>query len=215
MSNLMEAKNTQGMLNRSEARFNPSLTPQAVEKTKQFGWDFFKAGVLMADEWQPIIGDNDGPEVLYLLVKEAKVKEKQTDGSTKWVTSDKGKWNLPCGRLRPWESFEEAAHREGREESGFDFDLGPLCYIGHRYDIDNPYVIMIYSVGVEKMRRADKPNPEEIAGVRWFSYDEVCELESDGMLRNAELTLGAIRQYRKYREVPKGLLNTYSPKYAD
>lgn len=206
------SKEVKQLPERSVAKINHSLTPEAIKVVDQFGWDFFKAGVLIADECQPRIGDND-PETLYLLVKEAKVKEKQPDGSTKWVTSDQGKWNLPCGRLRKWETIQEAAYREGREESGYDFELGELCYIGHRFDIDNPYVIFIFSAGVEHLKCVAEPNPEEIASVGWFSYDTILSMRDDGELRNPELTLGAIEQYRKYKSVPSSLLMTYSSKY--
>ena len=94
-------------------KFTKDLTPAAIETIKKFGWPFFKAGTLIVDEW-PISSDDfeRGLAPTYLLVREAKVKERQSDGSIKWVKSDQGKWNLPCGRLQPGESIEAAADRK-------------------------------------------------------------------------------------------------------
>lgn len=195
---------------RSKAEFIESLTDKAVGVTKEFGWDFFKAGALLVDEWQERRGDND-PEVLYLLVREAKVRVRRSDGSKEWVPSDKGKWNIPCGRLQPWETFEAAAIREGTEETGHAFDLGELCHIGHRFDINNPYVIYIY-VGRNTVKMT-VPDPEEIAEIRWFTYSDILEASRDGMLRNPDLTLGAVEQYRACQGISRDLITTYPSKF--
>lgn len=185
--------------------FSKSLTPEAVKVVQEFGWDFFKAGVLIADEWP----DKD-QEVTYLLVREAKVKELQPDGSKKWVLSDKGKWNLPCGRLQPGESFEIAALREGYEETGFKLKLKQLCHIGHRYDNDNPYVIFIYAAEVAQF--IAHPDPEEIAETSAFTYDKIVELRDAGQLRNPDLVMSALDQYRRHEKIPEHLVVTYPPK---
>lgn len=185
-----------------------SLTAEAAEITREFGWDFFKAGVLIADEWPTPPADfNEDPEATYLLVKEAKIKEKQPDGTKKWVKSDKGKWNLPCGRLKIGESFEEAALREGEEETGRRLQLDKLVHIGHRRDGDNPYVIFIYAA--TELEFIAPPDPEEIAETRWFTYDEIIALGETAQLRNPDLTIGALNHYRKYELQPDGLLVTY------
>lgn len=188
-----------------------SLTPEAAKITREFGWDFFKAGVLVVDEW-PISSDyfEKGLAPTFLLVREAKVKQIQPDGSKRWALSDQGKWNLPCGRLQLGESFETAALREGREETGYDLELGELCHIGHRADPDNPYVIFIYAATPKKF--IERPNPEEIAGVNWFSHKEIIELRDQGLLRNATLTMSAVERYLQYLRQPSGLVMTYPAK---
>lgn len=182
-----------------------SLTPEAVAIVQEFGWDFFKAGVLVADDRPTSVG-----QPLYLLMREAKVKERQPDGSKKWVLSDQGKWNLPCGRLQLGESFAAAAIREGFEETGYDLSLGRLVHFGHRNDSDNPYVILIYTATAERFVR--QPDPEEVAETRWFSYEQIIDLRDRGQLRNRDLTMSAIDQYRLYQPVPEGLIVTYIPK---
>lgn len=203
---------TKQLPKRSEAKITKSLTPEAIRITEEFGWDYFKAGVLIVDEWLGVCQRQFDASVKYLLVREAKVKEKQPDGSKKWVSSPNGKWNIPCGRLQQWETFEGGAYREGREETGYDFRIRQLCHIGHRFDIDNPYVIFIYSA--EPCCKLEEPDPEEIAEVKWFSYPDVIKLEKEGMLRNPDLTLSAIEQHRKHAVVSENLLVTYTSKFA-
>lgn len=189
-------------------KFTKDLTPAAIETVKKFGWPFFKAGALIVDDW-PVSSDDfeRGLAPTYLLVREAKIKEHQSDGSIKWVKSDQGKWNLPCGRLQPDESFADAALRESLEETGYEIELGDLCHIGHRADSSNPYVIFIYSAVCQRF--AHKPNPEEIAKTAWFNYSQIVKLRNSGRLRNPDLTLSTIEQYRLYTRRPRILPTTY------
>lgn len=192
-------------------KFTKDLTPAAIETVKKFGWPFFKAGALIVDEW-PVSSDDfeRGLAPTYLLVREAKVKELQPDGTTKWVKSNQGKWNLPCGRLQPGESIEAAALREGQEETGHSLKLGTLCHIGHRADNNNPYVIFIYTA--ESVNIASSPDPEEIADVAWLTYDQILDLRDAGQLRNAALTMSVINMYRSYDPCPCILPTTYPSK---
>ena len=201
-------------------KFTKDLTPAANETVKKFGWPFFRAGVLIVDEWHrhPYINDDKehqypnagGYQAAYLLVREAKVKEFQPDGTAKWVKSNQGKWNLPCGRLQPGESIEAAALREGQEETGHSLRLGTLCHIGHRADNNNPYVIFIYTA--ESVNIASSPDPEEIADVAWLTYDQILDLRDAGQLRNAALTMSVINMYRSYDPCPCILPTTYPSK---
>ncbi len=197
--------------NQTTLQFTPSLTPAAIETVKTFGWDFFRAGVLIADEWPPSsVHFDEGRAPTYLLVREAKVKETQPDGSKRWVLSDQGKWNLPCGRLQVGETFEQAALREGQEESGHKLRLEYLCHIGHRTDPDNPYVIFIYSATNQGF--GPEPDPEEIAETKWFTYDDIVGLRDNGQLRNPDLTMTALNQYRDLNRARPGFVITYPPK---
>lgn len=61
---------------------------------------------------------SDGGEVTILLLRRA-------------VEPGAGAWDLPAGYLDPGESFEQAAVRETREESGLEIALGRLNGVYH------------------------------------------------------------------------------------
>lgn len=60
----------------------------------------------------------DGEETAVLLLRRA-------------VEPGAGDWDLPAGYLDPGESFEQAAVREAREESGIDVELLELTGVYH------------------------------------------------------------------------------------
>lgn len=60
----------------------------------------------------------DGDDTAILLLRRA-------------VEPGAGAWDLPAGYLDPGESFEQAARREAREESGIDVELIELAGVYH------------------------------------------------------------------------------------
>lgn len=184
-----------------ELVFSCALSEQGKEETRTFGWPFFRAGIVLTNV-------HDG----ILLVREAKERIQHEDGSSEWVSTENGKWNLPSGRLRLGENFQAAASREGIEETNYDFELDGICHIGFRTDADNPYLIVIYHATTPYYLMADALKTEEIAEVTWFDFGEVLELESAGRLRNAEMAMTAIENVRNGRCYPDDLLRWYKPK---
>ena len=83
-------------------------------------------------------------------------------------------WSLPKGKLEPGETWEQAALREVREETGLDCELG--AYLGATHYAPG---------GVEKevrwwlMTGAGEPQPDtEVDDLRWATPDEARELLS-------------------------------------
>lgn len=190
---------------RTEAELPDTLSEKGKHKVEKYGWPYFKAGIILTN------GRGE-----FLLVKEAKEQQLQENGKKEWVPTENGKWNLPCGRLRKWEDFDMAASREGSEESGYDFDMGCIRHIGFRFDIDNPYIIVIYHADHPyDISATDPPNPEEIAEVGWFNYQEVLDLHATGQLRNPELTLSAVHNERANVIIPEEAITVYNSKFAE
>lgn len=188
---------------RAEAKLPDILNEKGVHKVEKYGWPFFKAGVIAT------LGEK------FLLIKEAKVKQ-LVDGQEQWLPSTNGKWNLPCGRLQQWESFEQAAAREGSEESGYDFDLGCIRHIGFRADINNPYIIVIYHAeNPFDISFSNPPDSEEIAGIGWFSYEEILQLKADRQLRNPELVMAAVENELAGVVIPEEAIAIYDSKFSD
>ncbi|MBU0531796.1 NUDIX hydrolase [Patescibacteria group bacterium] len=92
------------------------------------------------------------------------------------VGPTKGLWNTPGGKLDEGESFEQAAVREAKEESGYDVELGQL--------INTYYFNIGGEEQVEKKIFAAKIvggdlqlQPEEILDAIWAEVDNLPEEE--------------------------------------
>jgi ADP-ribose pyrophosphatase YjhB (NUDIX family) len=90
-----------------------------------------------------------------------------------------GLWNLPAGYVDKGEEIEVAAVREAKEESGFDVELDSLIAIYHN-TANEPvkHAYKAHIVGGELAVQED-----EILDVKWMTYQEVEELNSNGKIR--------------------------------
>lgn len=92
-----------------------------------------------------------------------------------------GLWtNSCCSHPRPGESTLAAAHRRLVEEMGFDCELRPAGILPYRADVGNGLieneVDHLYSGRYDGEVR---PAPEEAAGYRWLSPDEIAAALAD------------------------------------
>jgi ADP-ribose pyrophosphatase YjhB (NUDIX family) len=76
-------------------------------------------------------------------------------------------WTLPKGKLRPEETWEAAAVREVREETGCVVERGPFAG-GQIYQVDGrPKVVLYWHMGL--LRERPVADPEEARELRWLT----------------------------------------------
>ena len=131
----------------------------------------------------------------YLLVQEANPK-------------CYGKWNLPAGHLEVGETILEGAIREIKEETNCDVKLTGVCQIGNRKRTDLAFVSVIFTAKLLHEATA-VTRPDEILDVKWFSYEEVIALHNSGSIRNSDLLVGTIENYRNGIVAPLELVKIY------
>jgi 8-oxo-dGTP diphosphatase len=83
-------------------------------------------------------------------------------------------WSLPKGKLDPGESFEQAAVREVREETGFSCELGaPLGEVSYRDRKGRPKLVRYWLM--KPVEGEFAPN-DEVDEVRWVDAEEAASL---------------------------------------
>lgn len=90
-----------------------------------------------------------------------------------------GMWNLVSGDVEAGESIEDALKREAKEEAGVDIEI--VRFTGRYYDRPgrHPTKTVICLPHICKISSGEPhvATPEEVAEVRWFSPEEIRDIE--------------------------------------
>lgn len=123
---------------------------------------------------------------------------------------DAGKWNQPAGWPDVGEPPLDAAKREVKEETGFDFEPTGLVgiYSLYRKDLEgkfpdgtpHPYKL-IFRGNITGKEQVD---PSEIRALKWFTPDEIFAMDTE-TLRDLDIKQ-EIRDYLAGRSYPLEIL---------
>lgn len=127
-----------------------------------------------------VIGSNviekDG---MFLLVRETK-------------KSAQGLYNLPAGKLEGNETIIEAAAREAKEETGFDVKPEKIIGVYQRPNKNGANITIF--VFKSKIVSGKLTTTEEHPEVKFYSPEEINELDKKGLIRTPYITK-AIKKY--------------------
>ena len=118
-----------------------------------------------------------------------------------------GLWNFPSGRLENNERIVNAAIREAQEETGYKVTISGLTGIYNFFSETNAQVVMFNFVG-EVVEGDLKYDNEEIINAKWFSINEISEL-NDNELRNCKLIRNIINDLEDKCIVPLDVINDF------
>jgi 8-oxo-dGTP diphosphatase len=95
---------------------------------------------------------------------------------------NRGKWVVPGGGVRPFESVAEAGRRELREETGLDVEIDGVVAVREIINEPDEHRLIVFSAGrpVGGGIRADS----DLEDVRFFSQEELRELELSEVVRS-------------------------------
>ena len=98
---------------------------------------------------------------------------------------DAGRWEIPCGKVKKCEYFDNALKREYLEETGLEVDVDSLLNVVRRdYTAckTNEEVKSIQLIMKVTCQSDEVTISEEHDDYGWFSWDEVEDMISKGLL---------------------------------
>jgi len=123
--------------------------------------------------------------------------------------SDRGRWNLPRGKVEADEMLLDAAVRETREETGCEVAIRGLGGLYHFVSRSGKPTLRFLFFG-DTQDGYPHPCDREVMDVRWFHLDQV-EAMSDSQLCKPQILRRMLADVRTPRLCPVDLLREFGP----
>ncbi len=179
---------------------NPEYNPDLQPTIDRWGLPWFRSAAVVVNSEGKILLMHEG-RVQVKKIKDPVLKSYYRDtkgcSDSTWVDGDGG-WNLPSGRLRSGEgeSFEDAALREVKEESGHQIVVKKVLCVRKSDNLANLYIMPVYLA--EDVSGPEHYTTAETMGIGWFSVEGIRALHDAGVLRSPDSVMSAIDAYEKH-----------------
>jgi ADP-ribose pyrophosphatase YjhB (NUDIX family) len=139
-----------------------------------------------------------------VIEKEGKILLVQ-EGPGHRVTSARGTWNIPAGRVEAGTAIFENALREVKEEAGYDVELDDIVGIYENlHSAAGDHVIRI-NFRAHIVGGKPKFDGNEIADVKWFTPEEILAMPAN-KLRGIRET---VEDFVKGHSLPLSFIGKY------
>lgn len=113
------------------------------------------------------------------------------------------KWGLCAGHVDAYETLEEAALREIKEEVGLDVSIEELIPYGEKevtIKDSNSHITYFYYVKCNKKEDEFIIQEEELSKVKWFNIDEIIMMIKEGKISFKENKIKSFESLRNLKD---------------
>lgn len=115
----------------------------------------------------------------------------------RYVFGENHRWEMPTGGVKPGEPLEDAAHRELKEEIGYD--AAELEFISTFYSSKSiMYEVAHLFVGRGLVQAQAVPDDTEFLEVATFPFAQVLQMVLDSEIRDSMTVIAVLHAARKY-----------------
>ena len=114
----------------------------------------------------------------------------------RYVFGENIRWEMPTGGVKTGETNIEAAHRELREEAGYDaLELTPICTYYPSKSIVQEIAHLFIGRGLTQVQ--DRPDHTEFFEIEAFPFDRVLQMAVDSEIRDSMTVIAILHAARK------------------